>query len=559
MSIPSSLNLHYLAGVLDKSLSLQIRSDDRGKIWAEIHGYRSLLSFAQSLFGGRAYTKRTSETLKLNTTSLYKIAETLCETPCLLQPIYQQINKIKVFKNTFDPKISTLTEYQQKNQAAIDILIHLKQNYLDHQPNILSPDLAPYQAGYIEAAKWLEVRLTRTLKINVGLRSRLGYDRIKWMGLKNVNGQAFCDFITPLLPYMSFRRQIYEKAVALLSEDTNKAETIFERYKNDEETWEKQHPLLKTRSIQEIMEETQQQQRQKREEKIQTKLSKQTDKLLQIQKLKETKQAARQQLREIQKKIKQTQKEEYKKLIAKNKQERIAKKAEALALVQSGWNTCRKCEQTLTLENFNKAAHVHTGYSLYCKKCCWEDHYLPNRTRYNERAKAWIKAHPEEIKISRRREQSKPHRKIRNNIRMRLIEWLNDPQNITYKDVISCSPKQIVTHLESQFTPQMTWSNYGTYWHIDHIVPCAAFNHTHPLHLKWCWHHKNLRPLEAQKNLDKRDILPCGRYASTLKKQSPIEFAQVVGQELEKLTITTQKEFELSLQNQERTIYLDLT
>jgi len=29
--------------------------------------------------------------------------------------------------------------------------------------------------------------------------------------------------------------------------------------------------------------------------------------------------------------------------------------------------------------------------------------------------------------------------------------------------------------LEYQFTDEMSWNNYGTYWHVDHVKPCASF------------------------------------------------------------------------------------
>lgn len=30
-------------------------------------------------------------------------------------------------------------------------------------------------------------------------------------------------------------------------------------------------------------------------------------------------------------------------------------------------------------------------------------------------------------------------------------------------------------HLENQFDDVMNWSNYGTYWELDHIKPITAF------------------------------------------------------------------------------------
>lgn len=64
---------------------------------------------------------------------------------------------------------------------------------------------------------------------------------------------------------------------------------------------------------------------------------------------------------------------------------------------------------------------------------------------------------------------------------------------------------QLKKHLEKQFKPGMTWGNYGTYWHIDHKIPIAAFNFTCPedIDFKRCWALSNLRPLWKYENISK--------------------------------------------------------
>lgn len=53
-------------------------------------------------------------------------------------------------------------------------------------------------------------------------------------------------------------------------------------------------------------------------------------------------------------------------------------------------------------------------------------------------------------------------------------------------------------HLERQFSDGMTWENYGSYWHVDHIKPlskCESFEES--------WKLSNLQPLKAFENLSK--------------------------------------------------------
>jgi hypothetical protein len=61
-------------------------------------------------------------------------------------------------------------------------------------------------------------------------------------------------------------------------------------------------------------------------------------------------------------------------------------------------------------------------------------------------------------------------------------------------------------HLESLFKKGMSWENHGNEgWHIDHIIPCAAFDLTDPKQQKKCFHYTNLQPLWAKDNLSKGD------------------------------------------------------
>ena len=51
----------------------------------------------------------------------------------------------------------------------------------------------------------------------------------------------------------------------------------------------------------------------------------------------------------------------------------------------------------------------------------------------------------------------------------------------------------------------MTWENYGSYWHVDHIRPLASFDLSKPEEQTKAFHFSNCQPLEAKKNLQKSD------------------------------------------------------
>jgi len=67
---------------------------------------------------------------------------------------------------------------------------------------------------------------------------------------------------------------------------------------------------------------------------------------------------------------------------------------------------------------------------------------------------------------------------------------------------------QLKNHIERKFIKGMSWDNMGD-WHIDHIIPIAAFNFetADDSDFRRCWSLKNLQPLWAADNSRKRDIV----------------------------------------------------
>lgn len=103
-----------------------------------------------------------------------------------------------------------------------------------------------------------------------------------------------------------------------------------------------------------------------------------------------------------------------------------------------------------------------------------------------------------------------PGFRVQSNLRNRLKKLMKVAKHnkgSTTSSLIGCSSKQLAKHLEAQFKRGMTWDNYGERWHVDHILPCATFDHTDQKQVAQCWHWTNLRPLDAQKNMDKGDSI----------------------------------------------------
>lgn len=98
-----------------------------------------------------------------------------------------------------------------------------------------------------------------------------------------------------------------------------------------------------------------------------------------------------------------------------------------------------------------------------------------------------------------------PIYRIIEGFRSRLCSILLKSKKDKTMDLVGCSPMQLRSHLESHFTKQMSWDNYGRYWHVDHIIPVSAFDHTSRKQRQQCWHWTNLRPLQATLNLRKNN------------------------------------------------------
>jgi hypothetical protein len=84
-------------------------------------------------------------------------------------------------------------------------------------------------------------------------------------------------------------------------------------------------------------------------------------------------------------------------------------------------------------------------------------------------------------------------------------------------DLIGCSPAELMAHLETQFEPGMSWSNFGRgrdKWCIDHKQPCVSFHLADPEEQKRAFHFSNLQPMWFTENCAKGSVWEGERWAS---------------------------------------------
>jgi hypothetical protein len=211
---------------------------------------------------------------------------------------------------------------------------------------------------------------------------------------------------------------------------------------------------------------------------------------------------------------------------------------------------CSICFQILLLERFAPKNGRGCGYHSSCYPCA----YIAKGNRYDEYNKKYqatyrvinyeklAKQHAKYFQNNKetiyksRIEYLKnnPVARIAVNLRSRVYYAIKAYQHMDEKakknsptiDLCGCSFATVAAWLEFQFTVDMSWENYGKTWHIDHVIPCNAFDLTKEDHQKICFHWSNLKPLKCAENIAKSD----GIFYDYIFKQELAYAAKVMGQ-----------------------------
>jgi len=118
----------------------------------------------------------------------------------------------------------------------------------------------------------------------------------------------------------------------------------------------------------------------------------------------------------------------------------------------------------------------------------------------------YIKNRDKKNKKDRERRELDLDFRIRGNLRHRVgMAIKNNSKSESTFELLGCSITELKKHLESKFTEGMTWDNYGLKgWHIDHIIPCDAFDLRHKEAQKICFNYSNMQPMWGKDNRKKQ-------------------------------------------------------
>lgn len=142
-----------------------------------------------------------------------------------------------------------------------------------------------------------------------------------------------------------------------------------------------------------------------------------------------------------------------------------------------------------------------------------KERHLRNNPPKTDRRIGKRKSKEERIKQTtawaKMKRQTDPIFRLTQNLRRRLSLALQKSHTSKGKrtfEYLGCSIEDFKKYLELRFQSGMTWENHGMHgWHIDHIIPCNAFDLTKEEERCRCFHYTNLQPLWAKDNLKKGD------------------------------------------------------
>jgi hypothetical protein len=79
-------------------------------------------------------------------------------------------------------------------------------------------------------------------------------------------------------------------------------------------------------------------------------------------------------------------------------------------------------------------------------------------------------------------------------------------KNDSTMNYIGCNIQYLREWFEYNFTSEMNWDNYASYWSIDHIIPVCKFDLTNEDEKLKCWNWTNLMPVTVKYNSSKKNI-----------------------------------------------------
>lgn len=170
---------------------------------------------------------------------------------------------------------------------------------------------------------------------------------------------------------------------------------------------------------------------------------------------------------------------------------------------------CTSCDVEKPLLDFPRDKYQKDGHTTACKLCRYTKTNIWLRNRYSTDKDEVLRMNAEYRKNNWSKVYAKrcePSNRAGAVLHLRLTSALKRGISGNFNkemEYLGCSMKHFMSILESKFYEDMSWENYGAYWHIDHIRPRCSFDLTKDEDKKICFHYSNLQPLTAKDNMSK--------------------------------------------------------
>ena len=181
---------------------------------------------------------------------------------------------------------------------------------------------------------------------------------------------------------------------------------------------------------------------------------------------------------------------------------------------------CKRCGLSLPADNFYKNKASKDGLARLCKNCSHKvnrDWAANNPDKAKEQIAKWRQNNPgydsdyyesnrdKKVAYTKQWKQNKistdPYFAHCHKLDIYFGNYIRSIKNSI--NFFGCDITELIQHLESQFTPEMTWENHGIYWEVDHIIPRSSFDLSDEGQVKKCYHYTNLQPLTKLENRTK--------------------------------------------------------
>lgn len=190
---------------------------------------------------------------------------------------------------------------------------------------------------------------------------------------------------------------------------------------------------------------------------------------------------------------------------------------------------CTKCTVFKSFGEFYRDKQKKDGFQYTCKSCVKEyfaahadklklyhkERYAAHADKIKLRTKEYyqknkVKHNTRQIQYNKTRRQTDEAFNLLSNLRCRLRQALNGKRKSksTMKLTGMESSEDILKYLYEK-SPRFEGVPLSEL-HVDHIIPCAAFDMMSVDHQRVCFHYTNLQLLTPAENLSKNDSVPPG-------------------------------------------------